>query len=195
MLYHQLIDINAYILFLDSQPVEPKLSLLVLTGTEEKLTGIGLHVHFRLRDLLAQLQAVLQNAPTLSEEMVEWFLGNLPINRTIALSFTLSKNIFKELEDSYYDCQTVDQFLKTRLDRDDIIAPLLNLDMYELVGMELVTDAMSPEEGEVPGFSGSANAQQPDSLFAFLGVVSKMVAVQVGSVLKATLYDLFSVKR
>lgn len=195
MLYHQLIDINAYILFLDTQPVEPKLSLLVLTGTEEKLTAIGLHVHFRLRDLLSQIQVILQNAPTMSEEMVDWFLGNLPINRTIAMSFTMSKKVFKELEDSYYACQTVDQFLKTRLDRDDIIAPLLNLDMYELVGMELVTDAMSQDDVEGPGFSGSANAQQPDSLFSFLGVVSKMVAVQVGSVLRATLYDLFSVKR
>lgn len=195
MLYHQLIDINAYILFLDSQPVEPKMSLLVLTGTEEKLTAIGLHVHFRLRDLLSHITVLLQNSPTMSEEMVDWFLGNMPINRTIALSFSLGKNVYKELEEVYYGCQTVDQFLKTRLDKDDIIAPLLNLDVYELVGMELVTDSMTGEEGEGPGFVGSVNAQQPDTLFAFLGVVSKMVAVQVGSVLKATLYDLFSVRR
>lgn len=196
MLYHQVIDIGAYILFLDDKPIEPKIAEIVLTGTEDKLVGAGFHIQFRLRDLLQHISNILKRSPQISEEMVDWFLENLPITRTIACSFELNKEVFKEIEPAYYNCETIDQFLKVKPDNTAIISPLLNLDLYELVGMELATEdesAVGPDELAL-GFSGSSNVKQ-ESMTTVVGVGIKMAAVQVGSILKSALLDLFSERR
>lgn len=151
MLYHQVIDIGAYILFLDEKPIEPKAARIVLTGTEDKLVSVGFNVDFRLRDLKAHISNILKRSLAISEEMVEWFFENLPITRTISASFNLNKDIFKNLEDKYYECETIDQFLRVKTDSTAIVGPLLNLDYYELVGLEIVSD----EEEEEDLFSDS----------------------------------------
>lgn len=194
MLYHQMIDIGAYILFLDGLPIEPRSARIVLTGTEDKLTAVGFDIHFRLRDLLGHMGNILQRSHTISDEMVEWFLENLPIHRTVATSFNLDKKVFRQLEESYYECQTIDQFLKIKLDPDDTVPPLLNLDLYELVGLELVPDEEDAVAIQQAQFSGSSNAVD-DSFLAYVGVISKLFFVQVGSAIKAAVYDLFSVRR
>jgi hypothetical protein len=194
MLYHQMIDIGAYILFLDGLPIEPRSARIVLTGTEDKLSAIGFDIHFRLRDLLHHMGNILQRSTTISDEMVDWFLENVPIHRTVATSFNLNKQVFKQLEENYYQCQTIDQFLKTKLDMDDVVPPLLNIDLYELVGLELVPDEMDEVAVQQAQFSGSDNAVD-ESFLAYLGVISKLFFVQVGSAIKAALYDLFSVRR
>ena len=128
MLYHQVIDIGAYILFLDEKPIEPKAAKIILTGTEDKLVSIGFNVDFRLRDLKAHISNILKRSIAISEEMVEWFFEHMPINRTIATSFNLNKDMFKGLEDKYYECETIDQFLRVKVDSNAIVSPLLNLE-------------------------------------------------------------------
>ena len=195
MLYHQIIEIGAYILFLDEKPVEPKRAEIVLTGTEDKLVGIGFQIQFRLRDLVQHISNILKRSPQISEEMVDWFLENLPITRTISASFELNKEIFREIEPAYYACETIDQFLKVKPDGNSIISPLLNLDLYELVGLDLATEdepAVGPDELAL-GFAGSSN--RDESVAKVVGVGIKLAAVQVGSMLKATLMDLFSERR
>jgi hypothetical protein len=194
MLYHQMIDIGAYILFLDGLPIEPRVARIVLTGTEDKLNAIGFDIHFRLRDLLHHMGNILQRSTTISDEMVDWFLDSVPIHRTVATSFNLNKQVFKQLEESYYQCTSIDQFLKLKLDPDDIVPALLNLDLYEMVGLELVPDEEDGVALQQAQFSGSDNAVD-ESFIAYLGVISKLFFVQVGSAIKAAFYDMFSVRR
>ena len=91
MLYHQIIDIGAYILFLDEKPIDHKAARMVLTGTEDKLVSVGFNVDFRLRDLKSHVSNILKRSLSISEEMVDWFFESLPITRTVAASFNLNK--------------------------------------------------------------------------------------------------------
>lgn len=195
MLYHQVIDIGAYILFLDEKPIEPKMAKIILTGTEDKLVGISFNIQFRLRDLMVHLSNILKRSSEISEEMVDFFLENVPLNRTVATSFNLNKTIFKELEENYYKCETIDQFLKIKPDPTAIVAPLLNLDLYELVGLEIVPEDLELKDDLTPEFSGANSSRETDSLFSYLGVISRLIFIQLGTAIKATLVDLFSAKR
>lgn len=194
MLYHQVIDIGAYILFLDEKPIEPKSAKIVLTGTEDKLVSVGFNVDFRLRDLKSHISNILKRSIAISEEMVEWFFEHLPITRTISTSFNLNKEMFKNLEDKYYSCETIDQFLRVKTDASSIVSPLLNLDFYELVGLEIVSD----EEDEnmfKDDYIGNSDAEHTDTMFAYFGVISRLMFVQMAAALKGALLELFSARR
>jgi len=191
MLYHQSIEIGAYVLFLDGLPIEPKSARIVLTGSEDKLVSIGFDIHFRLRDLLGHIHNVLQRSSSISQEMVDWFMESLPITRTIATFFTLNKAVFRSLEDEYYNCESIDQFLKIKLDPSDILPPLLNLELYELVALEVVTDDTPARDRKK--FMGAQNVDETDTA-AYVGVVSRLVATQVTSAVKAAVFDLFSMR-
>jgi len=195
MLYHQVIEIGAYVLFLDEKPIEPKVARIVLTGTEDKLVGIGFNVDFRIRDLKNHISNILKRSVAISEEMVEWFFENLPITRTISASFNLNKDIFKNVEDKYYDCETIDQFLRVKTDSQAVVGPLLNLDYYELVGLEIVDDDSEEEDLFSNSYMSSGETQQRDSLGAYFGVISRLIFVQLAAVLKTTLVELFSTRR
>lgn len=194
MLYHQVIDIGAYILFLDEKPIEPKAAKIILTGTEDKLVSIGFNVDFRLRDLKAHISNILKRSIAISEEMVEWFFEHMPINRTIATSFNLNKDIFKGLEDKYYECETIDQFLRVKVDSNAIVSPLLNLDFYELVGLEIVSDTESDDLFS-DGYMSKSSGEQTDSMFSYFGVISRLMFVQIAAALRGALVELFSDKR
>jgi hypothetical protein len=194
MLYHQVIDIGAYILFLDEKPVEPKAARIVLTGTEDKLVSVGFNVDFRLRDLKAHISNILKRSIAISEEMVEWFFDNLPITRTISTSFNLNKDMFKTLEDKYYECETIDQFLRVKPESSAVVGPLLNLDFYELVGLEIVSD---DEEEDLfsDSYMGSGDNEKADSMFSYFGVISRLIFVQMTAALRGALIELFSGRR
>jgi len=194
MLYHQVIDIGAYILFLDEKPVEPKAARIVLTGTEDKLVSVGFNVDFRLRDLKAHISNILKRSIAISEEMVEWFFDNLPITRTISTSFNLNKDMFKTLEDKYYECETIDQFLRVKPESSSVVSPLLNLDFYELVGLEIVSDE---EEQDLfsDSYMSSGDNEKADSMFSYFGVISRLIFVQMTAALRGALIELFSGRR
>lgn len=195
MLYHQVIDIGAYILFLDEKPVEPKAARIVLTGTEDKLVSVGFNVDFRLRDLKSHISNILKRSVAISEEMVEWFFESLPITRTIAGSFNLNKDIFKNLEDRYYECETIDQFLRVKTDSNSVVGPLLNLDFYELVGLEIVSDDEEEDDLFSDNIMGAAGKEDSDSMFSYFGVISRLIMVQISTALRAALIELFSARR
>ena len=195
MLYHQVIDIGAYILFLDEKPVEPKAARIVLTGTEDKLVSVGFNVDFRLRDLKAHISNILKRSVAISEEMVEWFFESLPITRTISASFNLNKDMFKNLEDKYYECETIDQFLRVKIDSSAVVSPLLNLDFYELVGLEIVSDEEGSEDMFSDSYMSSGAREDSDSMFAYFGVISRLIFVQIAAVMKTALIELFSARR
>jgi hypothetical protein len=194
MLYHQVIDIGAYILFLDEKPVEPKAARIVLTGTEDKLVSVGFNVDFRLRDLKAHISNILKRSIAISEEMVEWFFDNLPITRTISTSFNLNKDMFKTLEDKYYECETIDQFLRVKPESTAVVGPLLNLDFYELVGLEIVSD---DEEEDLfsDSYMSAGDSEKADSMFSYFGVISRLILVQITAALRGALIELFSGRR
>ncbi|GIW21242.1 MAG: hypothetical protein KatS3mg068_0249 [Candidatus Sericytochromatia bacterium] len=194
MLYHQVIEIGSYVLFLNEKPVEPKAARLVLTGTEDKLVAVGFNVDFRLRDLKAHISNILKRSIAISEEMVEWFFETLPITRTISTSFNLNKDIFKNLEDKYYECETIDQFLRVKIDSNAVVGPLLNLDFYELVGLEIVSDEDSEDLFSNSYLAGD-NIEESDSMFAYFGVISRLILVQITAALRAALIELFSARR
>lgn len=191
MLYHQVIDIGAYVLFLDEKPVEPKSAKIILTGTEDKLVSIGFNVDFRLRDLKAHISNILKRSVAISEEMVEWFFEHMPITRTISTSFNLNKEMFKSLEDKYYDCDSIDQFLRVKVDSNSVVSPLLNLDFYELVGLELLAENQDDDK-LADGYMSVGNEEQADSMFAYFGVISRLIFVQIAAALKGSLVELFS---
>lgn len=194
MLYHQVIEIGAYILFLDEKPVEPKAARIVLTGTEDKLVSVGFNVDFRLRDLKAHISNILKRSVAISEEMVEWFFENLPITRTISASFNLNKDMFKTLEDRYYECETIDQFLRVKPDAQSVVGPLLNLDFYELVGLEIVSDE-DDEDMFSDSYMSNSDAEKADSMFSYFGVISRLIFVQLIAALRGALVELFSARR
>lgn len=194
MLYHQVIEIGAYVLFLDEKPVEPKAARLVLTGTEDKLVSVGFNVDFRLRDLKSHISNILKRSIAISEEMVEWFFESLPITRTISTSFNLNKDIFKNLEDKYYECETIDQFLRVKTDSNAIVGPLLNLDFYELVGLEIISDDNNDDLFS-DSYLGSDSVEEANSMFAYFGVISRLLLVQISAALRAALIELFSNRR
>jgi len=194
MLYHQVIDIGAYILFLDEKPVEPKAARIVLTGTEDKLVSVGFNVDFRLRDLKAHISNILKRSIAISEEMVEWFFDNLPITRTISTSFNLNKDMFKSLEDKYYECETIDQFLRVKPEASAVVSPLLNLDFYELVGLEIVSDE-EEEDLFSDTYMGGGDNEKADSMFSYFGVISRLIFVQMTAALRGALIELFSGRR
>lgn len=193
MLYHQIIDIGAYILFLDEKPIDHKAARMVLTGTEDKLVSVGFNVDFRLRDLKSHVSNILKRSLSISEEMVDWFFESLPITRTVAASFNLNKDIFKTLEDKYYDCETVDQFLRVKVD-NSTTSPLLNLDFYELVGLEIISDD-EDENRLSDSYMKAGDDENKDTMFAYFGVISKLIFVQMFAAMRGALAELFSTKR
>lgn len=194
MLYHQVIDIGAYILFLDEKPIDHKEARMVLTGTEDKLVSVGFNVDFRLRDLKFHVSNILKRSLSISEEMVDWFFENLPITRTVSASFNLNKDMFKTLEDKYYDCETVDQFLRVKIDNSSVVSPLLNLDFYELVGLEIISDD-EDENRLSDSYMKSSDEDNSDTMFAYFGVISRLIFVQIFAALKGSLSEIFSSKR
>lgn len=194
MLYHQVIDIGAYILFLDEKPIEPKAARIILTGTEDKLVSVGFNVDFRLRDLKSHISNILKRSIAISEEMVEWFFDHLPITRTVSTSFNLNKDMFKTLEDKYYSCETIDQFLRVKTDASSIVSPLLNLDFYELVGLEIVSDN-EDEDAFKDDYMNTGSNESNDTMFAYFGVISRLIFVQMAAALKGALFELFSVRK
>lgn len=194
MLYHQVIDIGAYILFLDEKPVEHKEARIVLTGTEDKLVSVGFNVDFRLRDLKSHISNILKRSLSISEEMVDWFFESLPITRTVAASFNLNKDMFKTLEDKYYECETVDQFLRVKIDNSSVVSPLLNLDFYELVGLEIISDN-EDENRFSDSYMKSGDDSNNDTMFAYFGVISRLIFVQIFAALKGSLAEMFSTRR
>jgi len=193
MLYHQIIDIGAYILFLDEKPIDHKAARMVLTGTEDKLVSVGFNVDFRLRDLKSHVSNILKRSLSISEEMVDWFFESLPITRTVAASFNLNKDIFKTLEDKYYDCETVDQFLRVKVD-NSTTSPLLNLDFYELVGLEIISEE-DDENRLSDSYMKAGDDENKDTMFAYFGVISKLIFVQMFAAMRGALAELFSTKR
>lgn len=193
MLYHQIIDIGAYILFLDEKPIDHKAARMVLTGTEDKLVSVGFNVDFRLRDLKSHVSNILKRSLSISEEMVDWFFESLPITRTVAASFNLNKDIFKTLEDKYYDCETVDQFLRVKVD-NSTTSPLLNLDFYELVGLEIISDD-EDENRLSDSYMKAGDDENKDTMFAYFGVISKLIFVQMFAAMRGALAELFSTKK
>ncbi|MBC7473188.1 MAG: hypothetical protein H7263_02765 [Candidatus Sericytochromatia bacterium] len=191
MLYHQVIDIGAYILFLDEKPVEPKAARIVLTGTEDKLISVGFNVDFRLRDLKSHITNILKRSISISEEMVEWFFEHMPITRTISTSFTLNKEMFKNLEDKYYSCETIDQFLRVKTDATSIVSPLLNLDFYELVGLEIISDEDDENKFKDDNI-GNKGAEYNDTMVAYFGVISRLIFIQMAAAMRGALFELFS---
>jgi hypothetical protein len=197
MLYHQMIDIGAYILSLDEKPIEPKAAKIILTGTEDRLVGVGVSLEFRLRDLMPHLSSMLKRTTEVSEEMVEWFIQKLPLNRVVEVSLNLKKEIMSQIEDTYYGCDTIDQFLKIKLNPRDMYPTLLNLDFYELSGMNVAGEQVVDEDAERDSVF-STEGETPDGYISwpnYLGVLSRLLFVQFGSVIKKSVLDLFSAKK
>lgn len=197
MLYHQAIDIGAYILSLEEKPIEPKSARIILTGTEDKLVGVGMSIEFRLRDLNMIIGSLLKRTTEVSEEMVTWFTESLPLNRIIEISLNLNKNVFSQIEPSYYNCDTIDQFLKFKLQQRDMHPTLLNLDVYELCGLNVSGENIVDEE-ELKRDSVFSKDDTPDgyiSLPDYLGIIFRLLFVQFGSSVKRSIVDLFSARR
>lgn len=197
MLFHQVINIGAYILTLDEKPVEPKEAKIVLTGTEDRLVNVGMNLQFRLRDLTVIIGSMLKRSTEISEEMVEWFLESLPLNRTIDTAMNLNKDIFNRIEDQYYKCSNIDQFLKIKTNNRDMYPTLLNLDSYELVGLDVVGEKVEEEDEDMESvFSDSDSVGDGYiSLAEYIGIVSRLLFTQIGSGIKAGVIDLFSARR
>ncbi len=197
MLYHQMIDIGAYIMSLDEKPIEPKSAKIVLTGTEDKIVNVGMSIEFRLRDLIPHLSSMLKRTSEVSEEMVEWFIQKLPLNRVVEVSMNLKKEIMGRIEDSYYKCDTIDQFLKVKLNPRDMYPTLLNLDFYELAGMNVAGEKAVDEEIERDSvFSNEGDT--PDGYISwgnYMGVLTRLLFIQFGSSVRKSVVDLFSARK
>jgi hypothetical protein len=197
MLYHQMIDIGAYIMSLDDKPIEPQSAKIVLTGTEDRLVGVGVNLEFRLRDLMPHLSSMLKRTTEVSEEMVEWFIQKLPLNRMVEVSMTLKKEVMTQIEETYYNCDTIDQFLKIKLNPRDMYPTLLNLDFYELAGLNVSGEQVIDEEKEKESVF-STEHETPDGYISwptYLGLVFRLLFVQSGTALKKSVLDLFSARR
>jgi hypothetical protein len=192
-----MIDIGAYILSLDEKPIEPKSAKIILTGTEDRLVGVGVSLEFRLRDLMPHLSSMLKRTTEVSEEMVEWFIQKLPLNRVVEVSLNLKKEIMSQVEDTYYGCDTIDQFLKIKLNPRDMYPTLLNLDFYELSGMNVAGEQVVDEDAERDSVF-SNEGETPDGYISwpnYIGVLSRLLFVQFGSVIKKSVLDLFSARK
>lgn len=197
MLYHQMIDIGAYIMSLDEKPIEPKAAKIVLTGTEDHLVGVGVSLEFRLRDLMPHLSSMLKRTSEVSEEMVEWFIQKLPLNRLVEVSMNLKKEILQQIEDLYYGCDTIDQFLKIKLNPRDMYPTLLNLDFYELAGLNVSGEQVMDEEIERESVF-SVDAEAPEGYISwpnYIGILTRLFFVQFGSSVKKSVLDLFSARK
>lgn len=197
MLYHQMIDIGAYIMSLDEKPIEPKSAKIVLTGTEDRIVNVGVSIEFRLRDLMPHLSSMLKRTSEVSEEMVEWFIQKLPLNRVVEISMNLKKEIMERVEDSYYKCDTIDQFLKIKLNPRDMYPTLLNLDFYELSGMNVAGEKIVDEEVERESVYAS-ETDAPDGYISwsnYMGVLTRLLFIQFGSSVRKSVVDLFSPSR
>ncbi len=197
MLYHQMIDIGAYIMSLDEKPIEPKSAKIVLTGTEDRLVGVGMSLEFRLRDLMPYLSSMLKRTSEVSEEMVEWFIQKLPLNRVVDVSMNLKKEILQQIEEMYYGCDTIDQFLKIKLNPRDMYPTLLNLDFYELSGMNVPGEQLMDEELEKDSVF-AVDVEAPDGYISwpnYIGIITRIVFLQFGSSLKKSVFDLFSARK
>lgn len=197
MLYHQMIDIGAYIMSLDDKPIDPQSAKIILTGTEDRLVGVGVNLEFRLRDLMPHLSSMLKRTTEVSEEMVEWFIQKLPLNRVVEVSMNLKKEVLSQIEESYYHCDTIDQFLKIKLNPRDMYPTLLNLDFYELSGLNVAGEQVIDEEKEKESVFSSEH-ETPDGYIswpAYLGLLFRLLFVQSGSALKKSFLDLFSARR
>jgi len=197
MLYHQMIDIGAYILSLDEKPIEPQSAKIILTGTEDRLVGIGVSVEFRLRDLMPHLSSMLKRTSEVSEEMVEWFIQKLPLNRLVDVSMNLKKEVMQQIEDMYYGCDTIDQFLKIKLNPRDMYPTLLNLDFYELAGLNVAGEQVMDEEIEKES-AFSNEGSTPDGYISwpnYIGILTRLIFIQFGSSVKKSVLDLFSARK
>lgn len=197
MLYHQMIDIGAYIMSLDEKPIEPKAAKIVLTGTEDRLVNVGMSIEFRLRDLMPHLSSMLKRTSEVSEEMVEWFIKKLPLNRVVEVSMNLKKEIMEQIESSYYGCETIDQFLKIKLNPRDMYPTLLNLDFYELAGLNVAGEQIMDEELERESVF-STDSETPDGYISwpnYVGILTRLVFTQFGSTVKKSVFDLFSARK
>lgn len=197
MLYHQMIDIGAYILSIDDKPIEAKAAKIILTGTEDRLVNVGVNLEFRLRDLMPHLSSMLKRTSEVSEEMVEWFIQKLPLNRIVEASMNLKKEIMAQIEDTYYNCDTIDQFLKIKLNPRDMYPTLLNLDFYELSGMNVPGEQIIDEDKERDSVFSTEN-DTPDgyiSLPNYLGILSRLIFIQFGSSVRKSITDLFSPRK
>lgn len=197
MLYHQMIDIGAYIMSLDEKPIEPKAAKIVLTGTEDRIVNVGVSIEFRLRDLMPHLSSMLKRTSEVSEEMVEWFIQKLPLNRVVEVSMNLKKEIMERIEESYYKCDTIDQFLKIKLNPRDMYPTLLNLDFYELSGLNVAGEKIVDEEIERESVFAS-DAEAPDGYISwsnYMGVLTRLLFIQFGSSVRKSVVDLFSARK
>lgn len=192
-----MIDIGAYIMSLDEKPIEPKSAKIVLTGTEDRIVNVGVSIEFRLRDLMPHLSSMLKRTSEVSEEMVEWFIQKLPLNRVVEVSMNLKKEIMERIEDSYYKCDTIDQFLKVKLNPRDMYPTLLNLDFYELSGMNVAGETVVDEEIERESVFAS-DAEAPDGYISwsnYMGVLTRLLFIQFGSSVRKSVVDLFSARK
>lgn len=197
MLYHQMIDIGAYIMSLDEKPIEPKSAKIVLTGTEDRLVNVGMSIEFRLRDLMPHLSSMLKRTSEVSEEMVEWFIQKLPLNRVVEVSMNLKREIMDQIEESYYNCETIDQFLKVKLNPRDMYPTLLNLDFFELAGLNVAGEQVMDEELEKESVF-STEGDTPDGYISwpnYIGIVTRLLFIQFGSSVKKSVFDLFSARK
>lgn len=197
MLYHQMIDIGAYIMSLDDKPIEPKAAKIVLTGTEDRLVGVGMSLEFRLRDLMPHLSSMLKRTSEVSEEMVEWFIQKLPLNRVVDVSMNLKKEVLTQIEELYYNCDTIDQFLKIKLNPRDLYPTLLNLDFYELSGLNVPGEQLMDEEIEKDSVY-AVDVEAPDGYISwpnYIGILTRILFLQFGSSVKKSVLDLFSARR
>lgn len=197
MLYHQMIDIGAYILSLDEKPIEPKSAKIVLTGTEDRIVNVGVSIEFRLRDLMPHLSSMLKRTSEVSEEMVEWFIQKLPLNRIVEVSMNLKKEIMQQVEDQYYNCDTIDQFLKIKLNPRDMYPTLLNLDFYELAGLNVPGEQNLDEDIEAESVF-SKEGETPDGYISwpnYIGILTRIMFLQFGSTVKKGVLDLFSARK
>ncbi|PKL76937.1 MAG: hypothetical protein CVV27_07705 [Candidatus Melainabacteria bacterium HGW-Melainabacteria-1] len=197
MLYHQMIDIAAYIMSLDDKPIEPKAAKIVLTGTEDRLVGVGMSLEFRLRDLMPHLSSMLKRTSEVSEEMVEWFIQKLPLNRVVEVSMNLKKEVLSQIEELYYNCDTIDQFLKIKLNPRDMYPTLLNLDFYELAGLNVPGEQILDEEMEKESVY-AVDVEAPDGYISwpnYIGILTRIIFLQFGSSVKKSVMDLFSARR
>ena len=192
-----MIDIGAYIMSLDEKPIEPKSAKIVLTGTEDRIVNVGVSIEFRLRDLMPHLSSMLKRTSEVSEEMVEWFIQRLPLNRVVEISMNLKKEIMERVEDAYYKCDTIDQFLKIKLNARDMYPTLLNLDFYELSGMNVAGEKIVDEEVERESVYAT-DADAPDGYISwsnYMGVLTRLLFIQFGSSVRKSVVDLFSPSR
>ncbi|MEZ0369668.1 MAG: hypothetical protein ACAI44_11325, partial [Candidatus Sericytochromatia bacterium] len=197
MLYHQMIDIAAYIMSLDDKPIEPKTAKIVLTGTEDRLVGVGMSLEFRLRDLMPHLSSMLKRTSEVSEEMVEWFIQKLPLNRVVDVSMNLKKEVLTQIEEQYYNCDTIDQFLKIKLNPRDLYPTLLNLDFYELSGLNVPGEQLMDDELEKDSVY-AADVEAPEGYISwpnYIGIITRILFLQFGSSIKKSVLDLFSARR